>query len=116
MDPEQDRPPWVPSPRVDGGDVGGGFHPVVPAPRDAPALEQLSGRVATLAERPVGLASRPSAALVPVPRRTTAMAVHDAGLPGVLRSWARAVTRLVHAAVDGVRSLLDALAPAPAPR
>jgi hypothetical protein len=118
MDPDQDRPPWVPSPRTDGGDTGGGFYPVVPAPRVAPALERLPGRVATLAERPVDTATAPSTALVPVARRSTGATpvpgVPD--VPGVLCTWARAVSRLVHAAVDGVRSLVDALVPAPAPR
>jgi len=111
MDPDQDRPPRVPQPRVGGGEPGE-WCPLVPAPRVAPALETLPGRVATLADRPA-----PPAALVPVPRRATAVAtaVRDAGLPGVLRSWGRAVAQAVHAAVDGVRSLLAALAPAPAP-
>jgi len=52
----------------------------------------------------------PSTALVPAP------VAPDAGLPALLRTWGRAVTRAVHAAVDGVRSLVDALVPAPAPR
>jgi hypothetical protein len=66
--------------------------------------------VATLADR-----QAPPAALVPVPRHAIAVAVPDAGLPGVLRTWGRAMVHAVQAAVDGVRSLLAALAPAPAP-
>jgi hypothetical protein len=115
MDPDQDRPPRVPPPRQ-GGDTGGGWYPVVPAPRVAPALERLPGRVATLPDRPVETPAPPSAALVPVTRRSAAVAVPDAWLPGVLRSWAGAVVRLVHAALDGVRSLLGALIPAPTSR
>jgi hypothetical protein len=114
MDPDHDLPPWVPSPREGGGEPGGGWFPVVPAPRVAPALERLPGRVATLeAPAPERVIS---AALVPVPHRCTAVTVRDVGAPGVLRVWGRTVARLVVAAVDGVRSLLGALVPAPAPR
>jgi hypothetical protein len=118
MDHAQD--PWVPSPRVGGGDFGGGSYPVVPAPRVAPALERIPGRVATLADRPLDAAAlpspRPSTELVPVARRSTEVAARDAGVSGVVRSCARAVVRAAQVAVDGVRSLLVALAPAPAPR
>jgi hypothetical protein len=114
MDPDHDQPPWVPQPRTGGGEPGGGWFPLVPAPRVAPDLERMTGRVATLdapAER-----SAASTELVPVPRRSGAVALRDTGVPGLLRAWGRTVARLVHAAVDGVRSLLDALAPAPASR
>jgi hypothetical protein len=118
MDPDHDQPPWVPQPRAGGGEPGGGWFPLVPAPRVAPDLERMPGRVATLdapAERSAG-STAPSTELVPVPRRSDAVAVRDAGVPGLLRAWGRTVARLVHAAVDGVRSLLDALVPAPASR
>jgi hypothetical protein len=114
MDPDHDLPPWVPSPRQGGGEPGGGWFPVVPAPRVAPALERLPGRVATL-EAPAPERA-PSAALVPVPHHSAAVAVRDGGVPGVLLAWGRTVARLVQAAVDGVRSLLGALVPAPASR
>jgi hypothetical protein len=105
MDPDQD--PRVPAPR-DGGreiaeDGGYPFLPFVPAPRVAPALERLTGPVTPPARVP-------SAALVPVP------VVRDDGLPGLLRTWGRVATRAVHVAVDGLRSLFDALVPTPAPR
>jgi hypothetical protein len=101
MEPDQD--PRVPAPR-DGGretaeDGGYPFLPFVPAPRVAPPIE----RMPVTAPLPT-----PSTPLVPVDP--------DAGLPALLRTWGRAVTRAVHAAVDGVRSLFDALVPAPAPR
>ena len=103
MDPDQD--PRVPAPR-DGGrdtaeDGGYPFLPYVPAPRVAPALERLD-RVAT--------PPSPWTARVPVP------VVRDPEVPGLLRTWGRAVTRAVHVAVDGVRSLFDALVPTPAHR
>ncbi len=103
MEPDQD--PRVPAPR-DGGretaeDGGYPFLPFVPAPRVAPSIE----RMPVTAPLPI-----PSTALVPAP------VAPDAGLPALLRVWGRAVTRAVQAAVDGVRSLVDALVPAPAPR
>ncbi|MHC1561779.1 hypothetical protein ACR9E3_22685 [Actinomycetospora sp. C-140] len=111
MDPDQDRP-WVPRPREGGEDTGDAWFPVVPAPRAAPVLEQLPGRVATLAERPAA-ASAPTAAPVPVAPRSTALAVRDAGVPGLLLAWRRAAVRLVRAAVDGVRSVIGLLVAAP---
>lgn len=114
MDPDQDRPPWVPSPRRNGDDTGGG-RPLVPAPRAVPAIERLSGPVA-LAERPVHTTAAPSTAALGAVRHPAAVAVPDAGVTGVLRSWGRAVARLVHAAVDGVRALVGAAAPAPVSR
>ena len=120
MDPDQDRP-RVPRPRADGEDTGDAWFPVVPAPRTAPTLERLPGQVATLAERPAvpptpPTPATPAVAPVPVPHRSADLAVRDAGLPGVLRSWGRAVARLVHAAVDGVRSVVGLLLAAPASR
>ncbi|GLZ46651.1 hypothetical protein Acsp06_28360 [Actinomycetospora sp. NBRC 106375] len=111
MDPDQDRP-WVPRPRAGGEDTGDAWFPVVPAPRAAPTLEQMPGRVATLTERPAA----PTAAVVPVAPRSAALAVRDAGLPGLLSSWRRAVVRLVGAAVDGFRSVIGLLVAAPASR
>jgi len=117
MDPDQEPPRRVPAPRDGGrdldGDTGGeAWYPYVPAPRGAPALERLTGRAATPAAHP----APPAGALVLVPQRPLALTVHDPGVSVVLRSWARAVVRAVHVAVDGVRSLLDALVPAPASR
>jgi hypothetical protein len=101
MEPDQD--PRVPAPR-DGGretaeDGGYPFLPFVPAPRVAPWIERM-----------------PVAAALPTPSTAPAPVAPGAGLPVLLRVWGRAVTRAVHAAVDGVRSLFDALVPAPAPR
>jgi hypothetical protein len=110
MDPDQHPPRRVPAPRDGGRDLGGdggdAWYPCVPAPRVAPDLERLPAAVATI-ERP-----EPSAALVLVPRS----AVTDAGVTGLLRAWGRAVARAVHAAVDGVRTVLGALVPTPAAR
>jgi hypothetical protein len=117
MDPDHDLPPWVPRPREGGDEPGGGWFPVVPAPRVAPELERLPGRVATLdVPAPAARTAVPSAELVPVADRSGAVTVRDAGIPGLLRGWGRAVARLVQAAVDGVRSVLGALVPAPASR
>lgn len=116
MDPDHGRPPRVPRPRESGGDTGGAWYPAVPAPRGAPALERIRTRVATLADRPVGTPAAPATTLVPVARRCAAVAVPQTALPGVLCSWGRAVARLVHAAVDGVGSLVRALVPAPVSR
>jgi hypothetical protein len=114
MDPDQHPPRRVPAPRDGGrergGDGGDAWFPFVPGPRVAPDLERLSGAIATI-ERP-----EPSTALVLVPRPAPALATPDAGVPGLLRSWGRAVARAVHAAVDGVRTLLGALVPTPAAR
>jgi hypothetical protein len=101
MEPDQD--PRVPAPR-DGGretaeDGGYPFLPFVPAPRVAPWIERM-----------------PVTAPLPTPSTAPAPVTPGAGLPALLRVWGRAVTRAVHAAVSGVRSLLDALVPAPAPR
>jgi hypothetical protein len=111
MDPDQHPPRRVPAPRDGGrelgGDGGDAWYPSVPAPRVAPELERLPGGVATT-ERP-----EPSAALVLVPR-PTALAATDAGVSGLLRAWGRAVARTLHAAVDGVRTVLGALVATPA--
>jgi hypothetical protein len=101
MEPDQD--PRVPAPR-DGGretaeDGGYPFLPFVPAPRVAPWVERM-----------------PVTAPLPTPSTAPAPVAPGAGLPALLRVWGRAVTRTVHAAVDGVRSLFDALVPTPAPR
>jgi hypothetical protein len=110
MDPDQHPPRRVPAPRDGGrelgGDGGDAWCPFVPAPRVAPEPECLPGAVATI-ERP-----EPSAALVLVPRP----AVTDAGVSGLLRAWGRALARALSAAVDGVRAVLGALVPTPAPR
>ncbi|WP_328303278.1 hypothetical protein [Actinomycetospora sp. NBC_00405] len=108
MEPDQD--PRVPAPR-DGGretaeDGGYPFLPFVPAPRVAPWIE----RMPVTAPLPTPVTAPVSTALVPAP------VAPGAGLPALLRAWGRAVSRAVHAAVDGVRSLFDALVPAPAPR
>ncbi|MFC5141722.1 hypothetical protein ACFPK1_26030 [Actinomycetospora rhizophila] len=107
MDAPQD--PWVPAPRDGGradiraGGAGGDpWSPTVPFPRVAPAAERLPERVAP--------------APVPAPRRSAAPAVCDTGTPGLWRTCARAVARLVHVTVDGVRSLVALLAAAPASR
>ena len=114
MDPDQDQPRRVPAPR-DGGrdtgcDSGEAWFPVVPAPRRAPSLECLPSRVTTPGERPV-----PSAALVVAPR-SSALAVSEPAVPGLLRCWVRTVAHAVHVAVDGLRSLLGTMVPAPASR
>lgn len=101
MEPDQD--PRVPAPR-DGGretaeDGGYPFLPVVPAPRAASWVERM-----------------PVTAPLPIPSTALAPVVPDGGLPALLRTWGRAVTRAVHMAADGVRSLFDALVPAPASR
>ncbi|WP_433785070.1 hypothetical protein ACQPX6_01995 [Actinomycetospora sp. CA-101289] len=105
MDPDQHPPRRVPAPREGGRDLGGdggdAWFPFVPAPRVAPEIERLPAVVVTPAERP--------GALVLAPPRPTAPAV-----PDLLRTWSRAVVRAVHAAVDGVRTLFDALVPTPA--
>jgi hypothetical protein len=115
MDPDQHPPGRVPAPRdggrEPGGDGGEAWFPFVPGPRVAPELECLPATVAVPIPR-----REPSAALVLRPRRVPALPVPDAGLPGVLRSWGRAVSRAVHAAVDGVRAVLGALVPTPAAR
>jgi hypothetical protein len=115
MDPDQHPSRRVPAPR-DGGrergaDGGDAWYPCVPRPRVAPDLERLPGGVATPSER-----HEPSMARVPAPRPATALTEPDAGVAGLLRSWGRAVTRAVHAAVDRVRTLLGALVPTPAAR
>ena len=111
MDVPQD--PWVPAPR-DGGRAetraGGGaggdpWSPTVPFPRVAPAVERLTD------DEP---AAAPSTALVP--RCSAALAVRDTAPSGLWRRCAHAVARLVHVAVDGVRSLVALLAVAPASR
>jgi len=112
MDPDQHPPRGVPAPRDGGrelrGDGGEAWFPFVPRPRVAPDLERLPVAVVTT-ERP-----QPSTALVLVPR--PALAVSAPGVSGLLRTWGRAVARSVHAAVDGVRTLLGALLPTPAAR
>lgn len=105
MDGHQD--PWVPAPRDrDRADVRAGadpWSPTVPFPRVAPALERLPATV-------------PSVALVPVPARSTALVVRGTDEPGFLRTCARAVARIVHVTLDGVRSLVALVAAAPASR
>ena len=101
--------PWVPAPR-DGAraDVRAGgdpWSPTIPFPRVAPAVERLPER-----------APAPSTALVPVPRRSAALAVRDTATPGLLQTCVRAVARCVHVTVDGVRSLVALLGAAPASR
>ena len=118
MEPDE-QPPWVPAPREGGRDLGGdgAGYPVIPAPRRAPSLERIPATVATLTAPPLAPSHTSSTALVLAPRHSTALAVRDAGVPGLLRTWGRAVARLVHTALDGVRALVDALVPpAPAPR
>jgi hypothetical protein len=106
MDPDQHPPRRVPAPREGGRDLGGdggdAWFPFVPAPRVAPEIERLPAVV-------VAPAVRPETALVLAPRPAA-----DTGVPDLLRTWSRAVVRAVHAAVDGVRTLLGALAPTPA--
>jgi hypothetical protein len=51
-----------------------------------------------------------------VPRSVAAPAVRETGTTGLWRTCARAVTRLVHLTVDGVRSLVALLGAAPASR
>jgi hypothetical protein len=113
MEPDE-QPPWVPAPREGRHDTGWERvgHPVIPAPRPAPSLERLPGAVATLTERPPAPRGT-SAAVVLAPRHSTALAVIDLGVPGVLRAWGRVVVRLVHAAVAGVRALVAPVVPAP---
>ncbi|PVZ09481.1 hypothetical protein [Actinomycetospora cinnamomea] len=117
MDPDHDPPRRVPAPRAGGHDAGGdpggeARDPFVPVPRRAPAVERLPDGVTTSTEPPAPA----SAALVPAPRPAADLAAGEAGVPRALRSWVRAVARAVRIAVDGVRSLLDALVPAPASR
>jgi hypothetical protein len=123
MDEDEDRSPGVPGPRQGGHEFPG--HPVVPAPRAAPALECLlrpDRTVATTTGRrpPAADGHAGSAALVLAPHRSTAVAVRDesvgARLRAVGRELARAVVRLVGAAVRGVRSLLEGLVPCPSVR
>ncbi|HWN28521.1 MAG TPA: hypothetical protein VNP37_16265 [Actinomycetospora sp.] len=115
MDPDQHPPRRVPAPRDGGRDLGGdggdAWYPFVPAPRVAPDLERLPAVAAAPTARPEA-----STALVLVPRPASALAVSDAGVTGLLRAWGRAVARAVHAAVDGVRTVLGALVPTPAAR
>lgn len=117
---DEDR---VPAPREGGREFSG--HPYVPAPRAAPALECLpsgAGTVATITERSASTAEArtPSSALVPTDRRGTALAVRQDTVSSRLRALGRdvvrIVTRVVGAAVAGVRSLLEGLVPCPAPR
>jgi hypothetical protein len=111
MDVPQD--PWVPAPRDGGradtraGNGAGGdpWSPTVPFPRVAPAVERLPDGV---------LPAAPSTALVP--RRSAALAVRATGPSGIWRTCVRAVARLVHVTLDGVRSLVALIAAAPASR
>lgn len=110
MDPDQDPPRRVPAPRQGGHDVGGesggdAWYPWVPAPRGAPGIEARPARPA-----------QASTAVVLASPRPAALAVPDAGLPGLLRTWVRAVVRAVQVTVDGVRSLLGAPTAAAASR
>lgn len=101
MDPLHD--PWVPAPRDgDRADVRAGgdpWAPTIPFPRVAPAVERLPQPVPPVA--------------LPTP---TALAVRDVPAPGVVGVCVRAVTRIVHATVDGVRSVLGLFVAAPASR
>jgi hypothetical protein len=107
MDPQMD--PWVPAPRDgDRADVragGNAWSPTVPFPRVAPAVERL----------PEPVPAR-SGALVPVPQHSTALVVRRTQAPGFLQTCARAVARIAHVAVDGVRSFVALLVAAPASR
>lgn len=111
MDAPQD--PWVPAPRDGGradiraGGAAGGdpWSATVPFPRVAPAAERLTARV---------VAEGPLSALAAVP--AAAPAGGDTRAPGALRACLRAVARLVHVTVDGVRSLVGLLPAAPASR
>ena len=123
MDEDEDRPPRIPAPRRGGHDDPG--HPVVPAPRRAPALECIphpTGTVTTITDRstPPTADRAPSSALVLSPGRSTALAVRDESVGSRLRAFgrevARVVARVVGAAVQGMRSLLEGLAPCPSAR
>jgi hypothetical protein len=115
MDPDQHPPRRVPAPRDGGRDLGGdggdAWYPCVPAPRVAPDLERLPALAAVPTARP-----EPSTALVHVPRPRTLAVTTDSSVIGLLRAWGRAAARAVHAAVDGVRTVLGALVPTPAAR
>ncbi len=122
MDEDEDPAPRVPGPREGGREHP--VHPVVPAPRRAPTLESLArpaGTVATLTGRGTSAEDdrAPSTALAVPARRSGAIALRDDSLPSRLRArgreGARVVARLGGAAVDGLRALIEGLAPAPSP-
>ena len=120
MDEDEDRSPGVPGPRRGGHEFPG--HPVVPAPRAAPSLEcfpRPDRTVATTTGRrpPAAEAHAGAAALVLAPRRSAAVPGVSVGarLRGVGRELARAVARVVDAAVRGVRSLLEGPGRVPVP-
>jgi hypothetical protein len=121
MDEDEDRSPGVPGPRQGGHELPG--HPVVPAPRAAPSLECFHRRDRTVAtttgRRPPAVEGHAgSEALVLAPRRSAAVRGVSVGarLRAVGRELARAVARVVDAAVRGVRSVLAGLAPCPSLR